>query len=426
MKDDKEEEDDEQQPSQKKPKTLEEEAQARLANVYTSSAFAYEKQREDLALSVLATRTVPTERELIQLLDYATDGMIYVKDLLIIAAGYNEGFDRVLLYDEWRYVLPMKWNVADGDDMRVVSLNQKTHSMGIQVVDSKRGDWFMGEFRFPPSTKQYELIKSPVRRGVVPRTVYGELLIMRTDQLLFIQHDAKNNSISVSDLLNKEAEPVVLPYYTQNGLKTDIGMSQDGSLIWVRNRKMDSLYGEQSCYWQVFDRSGKSLFKHEEKGPMYSFLGLIPGTRQMVIDDRTGYIRMLRVWDINTAQLIRTMECISSTLYYAYISDDYCITKQGIWVVNTTLHDSTPYALVRTFETNDHQPYPHLEFLEFPAETNGVVTTVHSFPMTEGFCRLYPMPNGLMGVLNIHKTTGDVEIMVVRPVIYTKSQRRKH
>src|SRR6185437_6133049 len=116
MKDDKE---DEQQPSQKKPKTLEEEAQARLANVYASSAFAYEKQREDLALTVLATRTVPTERELIQLLDYATDGMIYVKDLLIIAAGYNEGFDRVLLYDEWRYVLPMKWNVADGDDMRV-------------------------------------------------------------------------------------------------------------------------------------------------------------------------------------------------------------------------------------------------------------------------------------------------------------------
>src|SRR6185312_5875971 len=190
-------------------------------------------------------------------------------------------------------------------------------------------------------------------------------------------------------------------------------------------------------YWDVFDQqTGKLVFRYKGDGhmfPHFSIIGLIPGTRHLIIMDVNT--SELLIYDIDTSQLLRTLRFPPEAPPRAqslFSNDDHRITNKGIWTVNTRMHQNPGgMALDGSWvppseKTIDGQLSPHMEFFEFPTDNSDIITTIHSRPMkaTIGPSRLRVLPDGSVCVFSILRASDDIEVTVVHPrsTVYTKSK----
>src|SRR6185437_4684733 len=439
----KEEEDDSSTTRPTKRLTREEDAKSRLDSLHATANIAANDLKSSL---VDVPITADYELTLFRMIYEYTH---MAADTARLSSSYNAGFESMIVIDKpWVYHMQGDgiYFADNKHDLRVVLFDQKTGHVDIKwntphwrghawasmtivprIPDSKdNADWhFLNYF------------KSPVKIPDLQDGRYrGDPLFMRNDQLILVHRHTHHEegspdpySVSVNEILPAFHKTFVLPYHQSNHtFGKDIGISEDGSLIWIRN-EFESVENEdvREYYFEVYDRiTGKRVFRHQMDDGSYLVIGVIPKTRHLVIFYSSRADPSFHIFDLDSSKKIRTIRYsleIVQKLNGIYLSDDYRLTKKGIWTVNSTMTQA--YASDKRV-TNDYADAPHLDFIEFPVNDNDPITTIHTRPIAEGLSRLYVMPDGeSVCVFNVHKQTGDLDVFVAHPrsTVYTKSKK---
>jgi|SRR6185312_7024559 len=366
------------------------------------------------------TAPFSTEDELLLLrMVYESTSMGY--DMSWMVATYSEKVEnRLVTEDEFTFHhANLELGMGFGG-IRVVSFDQKTGSVGIQFIQGYVDASVEDRFRYTWNSVKIQPATPDIKTHYDDYTISQQreiglthpnensVFLMRNDQLMRVE--PKRNAVVLLHLLEFK-KPTTLKRLRVDESDVEVGMSEDGLFMWTKN----DFYGAgfPGTYAIVFNQTGKQLILWQDTDD-YMVVGVIPGTRQLVVLRYSGSVG-ISVYDVDTGILIKRLNIkadIANKVASIYRSDDYRLTKNGIWSIKHRLYHGAPPLTVDQSET------PHLDFIEFPKGNETTINTIHTTPLRTGISRLYLFEDSnsaSVGVLHIDEQTNDINVFVVHP-----------
>jgi len=318
MKDAEEEDENDVTPPPEKKASLED---LRRREMETKTIQAMEKCRQDLA-GVLTRNTIPTESQLIQLLEYATDGVLYITPVTQIAAQYINQVELKLDSEHpIRFVcqgLFFNWS----GPKRVLSFNETKGEARIKINLLTRDQLSLIDITTLPNRESYitvkcnpQLIPYPqgnermVIRGAICDTEDIRMVIMTdsgaqvtgtTDKFLVL---GEKKTLDVNQLEFTAAKPESF-----QDLEERVGFNHDGSLMFAEfDATAASGNWAHKHIINTYDMKGSILSSLDfNEFDNADVLGFVQGTNMLLI--KSGVPSRIYQYDVSQREIVRPPE----------------------------------------------------------------------------------------------------------------------